>query len=164
MRLYLDCEWADPEGSQLVSLALVDSAGGYRHYCEIDPLPTKTTYFVLDVVYPRLQGGYCSKDKRNFCLSLRNFLIRLKGSPRLILSDHENDFALLRDALNGFGQKIQGPIPEWKPILVTQGDALGHVELYFDHHPEATAKRHHAGVDAEALRWAFEYVFEGAMQ
>lgn len=42
MRLYLDTEWADPEGKQLVSLALVDSAGRSRYYREIAPLPLKS--------------------------------------------------------------------------------------------------------------------------
>lgn len=164
MRLYLDTEWADPEAKQLVSLALVDSTDHHRYYCEVDPLPGQPTEFVREMVYPLLQRGFWAKDKRKFCLSLRNFLHRLKGSPRLILSDHEADFALLREALSGFEQAIPGPIPEWTPILVTQGDVLGHCQRYFDNHPEARVRRHHAGIDAEALRWAFEYVIEGAMR
>ncbi|QNN45472.1 hypothetical protein H9L17_09545 [Thermomonas brevis] len=164
MRLYLDTEWADPEATQLVSLALVDSTNRYNYYCEIDPLPQQPTEFVRDRVYPLLQRGLWAKDQRKFCLSLRNFLDRLKGSPRLILADHPTDFSLLRFALAGFGSNVPGPVPEWTPIEVTQGDVLGHRELYFDRHPEARARRHHASVDAEALRWAFEYVIEGTMR
>lgn len=162
MRLYLDCEWADPEAKHLVSLALIDSREQWKFYAEIDPLPEQPTEFVRDTVYPLLQRGFWAKDKRKFTLGLRNFLHRLKGSKRLILATHETDFALLREALAGFGQDIPGPIPEWTPILVTQGDVLGHMAAYLSHNPDAAGRNHHAMVDANALRWAFEHVIESA--
>ncbi len=162
-RLFLDTEWADAGGKQLVSLALVDAAGRNRYYCEIDPLPLGPTAFVRDTVYPLLQGGSWAKPASKFTLSLRNFIAR-QQAPCLILADHPTDFSLLCYALAGFDSKIPGPIPDWTPIEVTQGDVLGHRDLYFDHRPDARARRHHAGVDAEALRWAFEYVIEGAME
>ncbi|WP_157480930.1 MULTISPECIES: hypothetical protein [unclassified Lysobacter] len=36
------------------------------------------------------------------------------------------------------------------------GDVLMRVEAYFKNRPQARVLRHHAMVDAEALRWAFE--------
>lgn len=164
MRLYLDTEWADPEAKHLVSLALVDSHQRWRFYAEIDPLPEHPTEFVRETVYPLLQRGLWSKDQRKFTLGLRNFLHRLKGSKRLIFATNETDFSLLRKALAGFGQVIPGPIPEWTPILVTQGDVLGHMSTYFSYNPDAAGRTHHAMADAEALRWAFEYVIEGSMK
>jgi DNA polymerase III epsilon subunit-like protein len=41
------------------------------------------------------------------------------------------------------------------PVLVSRGDVLDELERYFEIHPEITARRHHARVDAEALRSAF---------
>ena len=162
-RLFLDCEWADPEGKQLVSLALIDSTGQQRFYAEIDPLPLGPTAFVRETVYPLLERGETARTTPEFAASLRAFLATLP-EPRLVLSDHPTDFSLLARALGGFGSGFTGDMPTWQAIEVTQSDVLGHRELYFDRHPEARQRRHHAGVDAEALRWAFEYVIEGAMQ
>jgi len=164
MRLYLDCEWADPEARLLVSMALIDTSETRQFYCEIDPLPDRPAEFVRDYVYPQLQRGLWAKPSRNFCLSLRSFLHHQQHhSPPLVLATHEADFALLRHALSGFGQDIPGGIPPWTPILVTQGDVLGHLETYFERDPEASKRQHHAMADAIALRWAFEYVIEGSM-
>lgn len=163
MRLFLDAEWADVEGRQLVSLALVDSSGQHRFYGEIDPLPLGPTTFVRDVVYPLLQRGDVALPALRFTAVLRAFLTQLPA-PRLILSDHPTDFSLLRLALAGFGSEVAGEIPDWKPIEVTQGDVLGHRETYFERDEEACRRRHHAAVDAEALRWAFEYVIEGTIR
>lgn len=164
MRLFLDTEWADPEAHHLVSLALIDTSETRQFYCEIDPMPDRPTEFVREHVYPHLQGGLWAKPERSFCLSLRNFLHhQQREAPPLVLATHEADFVLLRHALNGFGQNISGGVPLWTPILVTQGDVLGHLETYFERNPEASKRQHHAMVDAIALRWAFEYVIEGSM-
>lgn len=164
MRLYLDCEWADPEARHLVSMALIDASETRQFYCEIDPLPERPTAFVRELVYPHLQRGVWAKSERGFCLSLRNFLHhqRREAAP-LVLATHETDFALLRHALCGFGQDIPGGVPSWTPILVTQGDVLEHYETYFERNPDARKRQHHAMVDAIALRWAFEYAIEGRM-
>lgn len=37
-------------------------------------------------------------------------------------------------------------------------------EIYFRDHPEQALRRHHAGVDAEALCWAFAKVARGSMR
>ncbi|WP_232310283.1 3'-5' exoribonuclease [Pseudoxanthomonas mexicana] len=44
--LFLDTEWADPTGSELVSLALITEDGIHRFYAERDPLPDVATDFV----------------------------------------------------------------------------------------------------------------------
>jgi len=41
-------------------------------------------------------------------------------------------------------------------MLITFGDVQMRVEDYFVNNPLAKTRRHHAMVDAEALRWAFE--------
>lgn len=63
---------------------------------------------------------------------------------------------MLSLALDGFGRGAMLPAPPYRPMVVTFGDVLRRVEEYFEMRPEAKSKRHHAKVDAEALRWAFE--------
>src|SRR3546814_11304467 len=57
-RLFLDCEWADNLGSELVSIALISEDGAQRFYAEVNPLPKQPTDFVRYVVYPLLDHGY----------------------------------------------------------------------------------------------------------
>ena len=159
-RLFLDCEWADPEGKQLVSLALVDAVGGTRFYGEIDPLPETATSFVKETVYPLLERGESAKSTSELAAALRLFLAQLP-EPRLVFADHPVDFTLLANALGGFGEGFTGNMPAWQAVEVTQGDVLMCRDMYFDLHPEARKRQHHAGVDVEALRWGFESVING---
>lgn len=160
MKLFLDTEWADAQGQQLVSLALVDAGGQNRFYSEFDPLPLGPTTFVREVVYPLLAGGPAMQSAPEFTLQLRCFLGAF-SEPRLVLADHPNDFVLLSRALQGFGSEVAGEVPPWKAVLVTQGDVLMQIETYFERNPAMRKRRHHAGIDAEALRWAFESVIAG---
>src|SRR3546814_16305115 len=75
-RLFLDTEWADASGQQLVSLALLSEDCVHRFYAEIDPLPTSTTLFVRTVVYPLLQRGDAALSATQFTRRLRRFLAR----------------------------------------------------------------------------------------
>ena len=68
----------------------------------------------------------------------------------------------LATALGGFGLGYAGDIPAWQAVEVTQGDVLMCTEMYFEQHHEACQRRHHAAVDAEALRWGYEAVIKGA--
>jgi hypothetical protein len=154
MRLFLDTEWADPEGQQLVSLALVDSTGQHRFYAEVDPLPLAPTPFVREKVYPLLERGAAAMTPPDLRASLCAFLAGLP-EPRLVLADHPIDFSLLRNTLSGFGSKASGEVPVWSSCEITQGDVLDRIEAYFEREDEARRRRHHAGVDAEALRRAF---------
>lgn len=156
----MDTEWADAQGQQLVSMALVDAGGQNRFYSGFYPLPLGSTAFVREVVYPLLAGGPAMRSAPEFTLQLRRFLEAL-NEPRLVLADHPNDFVLLSRALQGFGNEVAGEVPTWKAILVTQGDVLMQIETYFERNPVMRQRRHHAGIDAEALRWAFESVIAG---
>lgn len=156
MRLFLDCEWSDAEGHHLVSLALVDASGQHRFYAERDPLPDAPSSFVREVVYRLLDRGATALPDPAFTEALRAFLAGFEDP--LILADAGEDFALLSHALGGFGQPGLPPAPSWRPMLVAFGDVLMRIEDYFDARPEAKARRHHAMVDAEALRWAFEQI------
>lgn len=155
--LFLDTEWADPTGSELVSLALISEDGIHRFYAERDPLPDVATDFVRSVVYPLLERGRYRMKDQAMTTALRAFLGSV--AEPIVLADYPNDLALLQYVLAGFDlseDQACGPIP--KPILtrLPKEGAMGMlVEDYFAGHPTFAARRHHAQVDAEALRMAW---------
>lgn len=153
-RLFLDTEWAD--GEALVSLALLSEDCAHRFYAEIDPLPTSTTLFVRTVVYPLLQRGDAALSATQFTRRLRGFLAALPA-PRYVVFDAYTDAVLLRHALAGFGLRDTGlgPVVHIEEVLLARPDIRNGIETYFERHTEARLRRHHAGVDAEALRRAF---------
>jgi hypothetical protein len=161
-RLFLDTEWADASGEELVSLALLSEDGAHRFYAEIDPLPTYPTLFVRTVVYPLLQRGDAALSATQFTRRLRAFLAALPA-PRYIVFDADTDAVLLRHALAGFGLRDTGlgPVVHIEEVLLLRPDIRDGIETYFERHTEANLRRHHAGVDAEALRRAFRAVTYG---
>lgn len=153
MRLYLDTEWQNEAEHELVSLALV-TEDGESFYAERDPLPSGPSAFAKEVVYPLLDRGSWAFSDAAFTAALREFLARFEHPP--VVADAAMDFMLLACALNGFGQPGLSLPPPWRPMVITFGDVSIRIEDYFEDRPEAKAKRHHARIDAQALRWAFE--------
>lgn len=157
--LFLDTEWADVLGADLVSLALVSADGRHRFYAERDPLPDCPTDFVHVAVFPLLERGTAALSDAAFTTELRRFLCGIEAP--YVLFDYHNDGALLRYALAGFDLPDDealscGPIPS--PVMtemIREGLLTLLLEDWFQAHPEAVARRHHAGVDAEALRQAW---------
>lgn len=162
MYFFLDTEWSDTIGSELVSLALVSEDGLHRFYAERDPLPATPTDFVKHVVYPLLERGGAAMSDMAMTTGLRAFL---GGALEpAVIADYPNDLSLLRHVLNGFDlpdaqAAACGPIPRPVMTRMLKDGATGMlVEDYFAAHPEAAARRHHAAVDAEALRQAWRAV------
>ena len=153
-RVFLDTEWADLNGTPLVSLALVSQDCQRRLYVESELLPKPGSDFFEHVVYPRLERGCSAKPEAELASAVHAFLVGA-GAP-MVVADQPNDFALLRSVLAS-----ACPHVDWVPVLVDQSDVRGHLETYFDRNPERARHRHHAAVDAEALRWAWSYVNEG---
>lgn len=157
--LFLDTEWADALASDLVSLALISEDGIYRFYAERDPLPEVATDFVRSVVYPLLERGKWSMTDQAMTTALRAFLGGLNAP--MVLADHRNDLALLQFVIAGFDLPDDqaaacGPISQPVMTKILKEGALGmSVEDYFSGHPKAAARRHHALVDADALRIAW---------
>jgi hypothetical protein len=153
--LFLDTEWADPQGHSLVSLALVSEDGTQEFYAEIDPLPSIATEFVRETVYPLLDRGAVALSKIAFTTRLRSFLASVPEP--CLLADYPNDLALTKTALAGFDLDDEtahecGPIPR---LIMSQMLKDGITQLvledYFRAHPDAARRRHHALVDAKAL-------------
>ncbi len=158
--LFLDCEWADVLGAELVSLALVSADGERRFYAERDPLPEQPTDFVRAVVYPLLDRGAVALPEVEFTTELRRFLCDTPAP--CVLFDYPNDGALLRYAIAGFDlpdldADACGPYPLQLVTtkLAKEGLIATLLEDWFQAHPAAAARRHHSLVDAEALRQAW---------
>ena len=157
--LFLDTEWADPGGSELVSLALISEDGTHQFYAERDPLPEVATDFVRSVVYPLLERGRWRMTDQEMTTGLRAFLGAVPEP--IVLADYPNDLALLQYVIAGFDLSDDqaaacGPVPQ--PVLtrMLKEGAMGIlVEDYFAGLPAAAARRHHALIDAEALRMAW---------
>lgn len=154
MRLFLDTEWANDAVRELVSLGLVSADGQHRFYAERDPLPLGPSSFVREVVYPLLERGKCALQDEAFAVSLQTF-VRQFEAP-VVIADGALDFKFFAHVLNGFGRSGMPPPPDYRPMLMSYADVQVRVEEYFDRNSLARACRHHALVDAEALRWAFE--------
>ena len=159
-RLFVDTEWADAAATELVSIGLVTEDGQRRFYAEMATLPEHPTGFVRDVVYPLLERGEAALPPAEFTRRLRAFLVPI-DSP-VVLFDYSADGVFLKFAIEGFGLgEDMGIYPTVRFSLIGFGDVSTNVERYFREHPDAAARRHHAGVDAEALRWGFVEAMRG---
>ncbi|HBO5248169.1 TPA: 3'-5' exoribonuclease [Stenotrophomonas maltophilia] len=158
MNLFLDTEWADPIGSELVSLALVSEDGARQFYAERDPLPASPTDFVRHAVYPLLQGGSAAMSDIDMTKALRSFLSATPAA--CVLADYPNDLQLLQYVLAGFDMvddqaQACGPVPEVAVQILASRRIRAGIESWFQENPSQRARRHHAMVDAQALRAAW---------
>ncbi|MEB1149470.1 hypothetical protein VDP41_20920, partial [Xanthomonas campestris pv. campestris] len=71
MRFFLDTEWADTLGSELVSIALVAENGIDYLYAEREILPARPTEFVRSVVYPLLDRDKSALTDQAMTLHVR---------------------------------------------------------------------------------------------
>lgn len=156
---FLDTEWADVLGSELVSLGLVSEDGQRVFYAERDPLPDAPTDFVKHVVYPLLERGVASMSDAAMTTALRAFLASVPEP--YVLADYPNDLQLFTYVLAGFDltddqAEACGPAP--RPVLTRMhrdGQTTKVLEDWFLANPAEAARRHHALVDAQALRMAW---------
>lgn len=151
-QLFLDCEWADVLASELVSIGLVSSDLRHVFYAERDPLPREPTPFVRIAVYPLLERGKAAMTDALLSCSLRSFLAAIPNPS--IGYDSPHDRALCRFVIDGMDEpEPKGPTPAdiyWRHLEL---DATR--ERWWRDHPEHQPYRHHARVDALALRGAW---------
>jgi hypothetical protein len=159
--LFIDTEWADVLANDLVSLALVSDCGRYEFYAERDPLPANGTDFVREVVYPLLDRGERALPDSEFTRQLHEFLGRMQGLAKperiTVAYDHRNDLDLLGIALEAFDAPDTPPRPYFQEHdLGTLGLPYKRaVEDCFTRDEGASARRHHALVDARVNRDAW---------
>lgn len=155
MNLFLDMEWADDAGRELVSVALASEDAQHVFYAELDPLPGWPTDWVSWVVYPRLCRGCCALPDPLFTAKLRT-LLYVVPMP-VVYFDTDNDLALLEWALAGFGQARNNGGP---PVAFGIRKLAGRlyedaIQTVFSQSKEANRSRHNALVDAFAMRQAY---------
>lgn len=160
IRLFLDSEWANDALRELVSLALISEDGEHIFYAERDPLPGTPSSFVSKAVYPLLERGSAAMKDDVMTGALRAFLMPL--GPSEIFADAPLDFSMLNRVWMGADRSY--PEAPFRTRLAREGNLMPSVERYFELHPDQLARRHHALVDAMALRsaWIVEnYSFDG---
>lgn len=157
--LFLDTEWADVTGSELVSIALVSEDGQREFYAEREMLPPIATDFVRHAVYPLLDRGEAAMSDVAMTTALRRFLAGIRQP--YVLADYPIDMQLLKYVLAGFDlpdpeAAACGPIPvPVMTLMLREGLTTLLLEEWFSSHPDEAARRHHALVDARALRMAW---------
>ena len=160
IRLFLDSEWANDALRELVSLALISEDGEHVFYAERDPLPGMPSSFVRESVYPLLDRGEAAMKDSAMTQTLRSFLEPLGDCE--IFADAPLDFSMLSRVWNG--REKTPPEPPFRTRLAREGNLMPSVERYFELNAAQGALRHHALVDAMALRsaWIVEnYSFDG---
>lgn len=154
-RFFLDTEWADDHGAELISLGLVSEDGAHCFYVERDPLPAHPTDFAKETVYPLLERGTAALKDVDITNSLRAFLSQW---PQVgVVVDYINDIHLLDYALAGFSLPACelttcGPLPQVGADMVHGKELQGFIDAWFHEDLTRLAKRHHALTDAHALR------------
>ena len=162
-RFFLDTEWADLQGRELVSLALVREYGASVFYAERNPLPVEPTRFVRESVYPLLDRGKVALTDREFTHQLRAFLGTV-SNPH-VLYDYANDGDLLLRAISGFDllpsdlEGVNAPPRHLRSSVLEDKAISAAIEEYFLAHPTEALRRHHALVDAKALHAAWSVVY-----
>lgn len=154
---FLDTEWADDQGTELVSLALVSEDGTQEFYAEREHLPQSPTTFVRDRVYPLLDRGDAILSDEQMTSALRAFIGRV--ALPFVLADFPNDLKLLQHVLEGFplgdSNASQPPTALVTTLMCRDEKTTALLEHWFAMHPSEAARRHHALVDAQALRMAW---------
>lgn len=151
IRLFLDSEWANDALRELVSLALISEDGEHVFYAERDPLPGMPSSFVRECVYPLLNRGQAAMTDSVMTHALRSFLEPIGDCE--IFADAPLDFSMLSRVWNGRDRRP--PEPPFRTRLAREGNLMSSVERYFELNPAQRALRHHALVDAMALRSAW---------
>lgn len=153
-QLFLDCEWADVLSSELISIALVPLDGDHVFYAEREVLPEPTPW-VAAVVYPRLSRGSTVMDDAAMTRALRTYLAHFDGVS--ICYDHGADRAFCQAVLDGpagVDPDTLSPRPRgvrWDMVR----DMGSSLERWWRDRPESARHRHHALMDAQALRGAW---------
>lgn len=122
-------------------------------------LPPMATDFVRHAVYPLLDRNEAAMSDAAMTTALRRFLSDIHEP--YVLADYPNDLQLLKYVLAGFDLPDSeatacGPIlTPVMTLMLREGLTTLLFEDWFAAHPDEATRRHHALVDARALRMAW---------
>ncbi|HEY0661301.1 MAG TPA: hypothetical protein VGD21_08310 [Lysobacter sp.] len=154
----MDTEWNNDAARELVSIALVSEDGTKEFYAERDPLPGAPSRFVLEQVYRRLDGGLAALPDTSLGLALAEFMAQ-QGHCE-VLADAPIDFTMLTRALS-FSPSTHSSSYA-RHLIRDDATVMAQLEAYFAARPAEAARRHHALIDARALRTAWLAVHRAA--
>jgi hypothetical protein len=166
--IYLDTEFTDLLEPELLSLAMVTSAGD-EHYVELDlhtpegeRALSASSDFVADGGVAEQWGRVPGATSSHAGMASRTVewlqeKVRSFGQPATIAFDHEIDFRLFKELVDlapGGKEVLRQVVPVNVSDITTRFDgALGADAVYAQLRRRGLA-RHHALVDAHALRGA----------
>ena len=161
MYIFIDSEFTTlSHAASLLSFAAV-SEDGREFYCELAPLPLgECSDFVRANVLPLFTGGAATCPRHAFGERLGTWLAQF--ADPLLVGDSDWDIYVLHRAITGKSERRPGlvrfPIPGGMLacMLLTMAPLAGEEMAVFaaaqQRHFAADARRHHALVDARALR------------
>ena len=153
-RVYLDTEFTKFPRPQLISLALVAELGQEFYGESTDFVKVQCSDFVVENVLPLLQGGEVAGSLDDLRVKLVDWLATLP-SPAEIISDFERDIELLLKLL-GISATEMGRC-NIAELTVLDGEFVKSESFNSaldDYFANVDSRRHHALVDARALKVA----------
>lgn len=164
MRVWFDCEFTSIEEPALLSVGLV-AENGCECYVELlnEELRKRSNEFVLEQVLPLFGRVPDSRadDYQDLCSRIEGFLLAI-GGPVELLYDYKADRELAQHALKRAPRwaELQNRV-DWRNVAIeTSSDRAQEVMEAVFHAAECVGLgRHHALVDARALRMA--HLLEG---
>jgi hypothetical protein len=153
-RVYLDTEFTKFVRPQLISLGLVAESGQEFYGESTDFVRVQCSDFVLENVLPLLQGGDAAASLDVLRVKLVRSLAALP-SPAEIISDFDGDIELLLKLLQISAKEIERC--NIAALTVLDGELVQSENFnraLDDYFASVDLPRHHALVDARALKYA----------
>jgi hypothetical protein len=153
LRIFLDTEFSDFQNPRLISIGLVTEAG-QEFYAELSDgwRIEMCSDFVKNCVMPCLDlSAACTMSRADAVIRLVHWLSQL-GGKLAVVSDVPVDWLLMANLLkkqNITDVDIQHQVLSWPGAAMAR-----HCQLLLDESLGGDARRHHALVDALALRYA----------
>ena len=152
-RLFLGCEYAQPDSKKLASLALVSLDGRHRFYAQMDPCATLSSALAMEMDYPPNAFGPAAEPTPELSKRLKAFLGQIREP--LVLYVNERDGRCFCDLLHfEKGDHAADVDQTVRLAMISDPDVLQSTQRWFAERPTAVATRNGAEADAEALRWA----------
>ena len=152
LRVYLDTEFTNFARPQLISLGLVAQSGQEFYGESTDFAEDECSDFVLENVLPLLQGGEVAASLDDLRVKLFDWLTTLL-SPVEIVADFVGDIELLLKLLRISTKDMRHC--NITQLTVLDGELVGSESFdnaLNDYFTSVDSRRHHALVDARALR------------
>lgn len=151
--VFLDTEWADDAGRDLLSIAMVSADGRRELYIEVESIPANPKVFAVEVVIPLLDRGTTMQSVTDIGKTVFEFISNFRSLA--ILSDHRNDLRILRELLGDERWTMLSRSGLITTCLNKDQIMQASIDAWFKDEVSGSKKKHHALHDARALRHAW---------